>query len=118
MHWTYLLVLAACLCATVPLEFVFQVRVLRRPVILLAALLPELVLFLSWDLYAIHAHQWTYDPRRIIGVILPGGLPVEEALFFLVVPVCAVLAFEAVKRWRSPRMPAPRPAPSRRRWPA
>jgi hypothetical protein len=33
-------------------------------------------------------------------VILPGGLPLEEVLFFLVIPVCAVLAFEAVKRWR------------------
>jgi hypothetical protein len=30
-------------------------------------------------------------------VRLPGGIPVEELLFFLVVPVCAVLAFEAVR---------------------
>jgi lycopene cyclase domain-containing protein len=106
-HWTYLTVLAACLCAAVPLEFVFHVRVLRRPMVLTAALLPELVLFLSWDLYAIRGHQWTYDPRRIAGVILPGGLPAEEALFFLVIPVCAVLAFEAVKRCRAARKPGP-----------
>jgi lycopene beta-cyclase len=117
-HWTYLMLLAACLCAAVPLEFVFHVRVLRRPRILIAALLPELVLFLSWDLYAIHRHQWAYDPHRITGVELPGGLPVEEALFFLVIPVCAVLAFEAVKRCRTPRAPRPAPAPARQRGPA
>jgi lycopene cyclase domain-containing protein len=105
-HWTYLMLLAACLCAAVPLEFVFSVRVLRRPRILAAALMPELVLFLGWDLYAVHSHQWSYDPRRIIGAVLPGGLPVEEALFFMVIPVCAVLAFEAVKRCRTPRRPA------------
>jgi lycopene cyclase domain-containing protein len=116
-HWTYLIVLAACLCAAVPLEFVFHVRVLRRPGILIAALLPELVLFAGWDLYAIHSHQWTYDPRRVTGVVLPGGLPVEEALFFVVIPVCAVLAFEAVRRCRAPRAPRPA-APARPRDPA
>jgi lycopene cyclase domain-containing protein len=116
-HWTYLIVLAACLGAAVPLEFVFHVRVLRRPGILIAALLPELVLFAGWDLYAIHSHQWTYDPRRMTGVVLPGGLPVEEALFFVVIPVCAVLAFEAVRRGRAPRAPGPAAA-ARPRGPA
>ena len=29
---------------------------------------------------------------------LPGGIPVEEVLFFLVVPLCSVLALEAVRR--------------------
>jgi lycopene cyclase domain-containing protein len=118
-HWTYLILLLACLCATAPLEFVFRLRVLRRPKVLIAALLPELVIFLSWDLYAIRRHQWTYDPRRITGVKLPGGVPLEEVLFFVVIPVCAVLTFEAVKRCRAPRAPRP-PAsrPARRREPA
>jgi lycopene cyclase domain-containing protein len=104
-HWTYLLLLLACLGATIPLEFVFHLRVLRRPATLIAALLPEFVLFMAWDIYAIRRHQWSYDPRRIIGVHLPGGVPLEEALFFVVIPVCAVLTFEAVKRCRAPRRP-------------
>ena len=105
-HWTYLILLLACLCATVPLEFVFRLRVLRHPRVLVTALLPGLVIFLSWDLYAIGRHQWSYDPHRTIGVTLPGGVPVEEMLFFAVIPVCAVLTFEAVKRCRTPRAPA------------
>jgi lycopene cyclase domain-containing protein len=113
-HWTYLVVLLACLGATIPLELLFHVRVLRRPRALIAALLPELVLFLGWDLYAVHGRQWTYDPRRIIDVALPGGLPLEEVLFFVVIPVCAILTFEAVKRCRAYRMPAPLPPPRRR----
>jgi hypothetical protein len=35
-------------------------------------------------------------------VVLPGGLPLEEVLFFLVVPVASVLTLEAVRaarRW-------------------
>jgi lycopene cyclase domain-containing protein len=114
-HWTYLILLLACLCAAVPLEFVFHLRVLRRPRILITALLPELVIFASWDLYAIGRHQWSYDPRRTSGMTLPGGLPVEEVLFFAVVPVCAVLTFEAVKRYRTPRAPAELQRASHRR---
>ena len=30
-------------------------------------------------------------------MLLPGRLPLEELLFFLVVPVCAILGFEAVR---------------------
>jgi lycopene cyclase domain-containing protein len=108
-HWTYMLLLLACLGASVPLEAVFGLRVLRRPRILAAALLPELVIVLAWDLYAIHQHQWSYDPRRTVGVHLPGGIPLEEVLFFVVVPICAVLTFEAVKRCRAPRAVAAPP---------
>ena len=31
------------------------------------------------------------------GIVLPGGLPLDEVLFFVVVPVCAILGFEAVR---------------------
>ena len=62
--------------------------------------MPGFLIFVAWDLYAVHAGQWTYDPRHLIGVALPGGLPLEEALFFVVVPVCSVLTFEAVRRIR------------------
>jgi hypothetical protein len=39
-----------------------------------------------------------YSPERTLGVRLPGGIPVEEVLFFVVVPLCSVLALEAVRR--------------------
>ena len=53
---------------------------------------------MAWVLYAIAPGHWTYDAAQTLGVRLPGGIPVEEVLFFLVVPVCAVLAFEAVRQ--------------------
>lgn len=109
-HVTYLLVLLGCLALTVPLELAFRATVLRRPLRLLLALLPELVLFGGWDLYAIHAGQWTYDHRSLVGVVLPGRVPLEEALFFLVIPICAILTFEAVQA-RS--QPATQPAAAR-----
>jgi lycopene cyclase domain-containing protein len=103
-HLAYLAVLAACLLGTAPLELLLGVRVYRRPARLVLTLLPVVVLFVAWDVYAIGRHQWTYDLRRLTGVTLPGRLPLEELLFFLVIPVCSVLTLEAVRRvrgWRA-----------------
>ena len=97
-HLAYLAVLAFCLLGTLPLEVWLGVRVYRRPRRLLLTLLPVVAVFMTWDLYAVAAGHWEFDPAQTVGLVLPGGVPVEELLFFLVVPTCAVLAFEAVRR--------------------
>ena len=102
-HLSYLAVLAFCLLGTLPLELWLGVRVYRRPRRLLLTLLPVVAVFYLWDVYAIAADHWSFDPAQTVGPVLPGGVPVEELLFFVVVPTCAVLAFEAVRRvkgWR------------------
>ena len=94
---TYLALLAGCLVVTAPLELVLRVRVYARWRRLLLAVLPEFVVFVVWVLYAIAEGHWQYSDTQTLGLRLPGGIPVEEVLFFLVVPVCAVLALEAVR---------------------
>jgi lycopene cyclase domain-containing protein len=94
---TYLAVLGGCLLVTLPLELVLHVGVYTRPLRLLLTLLPVLVVFVTWDMLAIKAGHWTYDLHQMTGVHL-GDLPLEELLFFLVIPVCAVLTLEAVRR--------------------
>ena len=91
-------VLAGCAAAAVWLEPVLRVGVLRRWRRLLVTVLPVAALFVAWDLAAIRAGHWTFDRGQLTGVLLPGGLPLEELLFFLVVPVCAVLGYEAVRQ--------------------
>ncbi len=97
-HLTYLAVLAGCLLGALWLEPVLRVGVLRRWRRLLLMLVPVVLVFGAWDLAGIAAQQWSYDPAQTIGVLLPGRLPVEELLFFIVVPVCAVLGYEAVRK--------------------
>jgi lycopene cyclase domain-containing protein len=96
-HLTYLAVLAGALAAALWLEPILRVNVLRRWRRLLLTLLPVVVVFTAWDLAAVAAGHWTFDPAQTTGVRLPGRLPVEEVLFFVVVPVCAILGFEAVR---------------------
>jgi lycopene cyclase domain-containing protein len=96
-HLSYLAVLAGCLVAALWLEPLLRVNVFRRWRRLLLTLLPVAVLFVLWDLAAIAAGHWTFDPGQITGILLPGGLPIDEVLFFVVVPICAILGFEAVR---------------------
>lgn len=99
-HLTYLGLLTGCMLLTLPLDLVLGARVFRRLRILLLAVAPTFVLFTLWDLYAISRRQWSYDLRWMTGVVLPGGLPLEEALFFVVIPLAAVLTYEGVRCWR------------------
>jgi lycopene cyclase domain-containing protein len=99
-HLSYVGMLAVCVLGTLPLELWLGVRVYRRPVRLVRSLLPVLALFVVWDLYAIHAGHWSFDSAQTLGWVLPGGLPVDEVLFFVVIPLCSVLAFEAVRTVR------------------
>lgn len=96
MRYAYLLVMAFCVTGTLPLEVVLRTRVYARWRRLLFTLLPVLVVFVTWDVLAIRAGHWSYDPRQTVGVLL-GNVPVEELVFFLVVPICSVLALEAVR---------------------
>ncbi|OBG72305.1 lycopene cyclase [Mycobacterium sp. E3298] len=94
-RWQYLLVLAACLAITAPLEF-FGPGVYRQWRRLVKAVLPVAVAFLVWDEIAIAAHVWTYNGKYITGLDIPFRVPIEEVLFFIVIPICALLTYNAV----------------------
>ncbi len=82
------------------LEFGLRTRVARRWRRLglsLAAIVP---VFYVWDAYAISQGHWTFDPQQVTGIALPGGVPLEELVFFLVVPIASVLTLEAVRAVR------------------
>jgi len=97
-RYQYLLLMGACVVLTLPLEFVFGARVWRRPRRLLAALVPTVLVFSVWDVAAIARDHWSYSDRYTTGWLLPGDLPLEELVFFVVIPVCGLLTLEAVRR--------------------
>lgn len=95
-RYQYLLLMAGCLIITLPLEFVLRARVYARVRTLVIALLPVVLAFSLWDLVGIHRGHWWYSERYTTGWILPFGMPVEELVFFVVVPICGLLTYEAV----------------------
>jgi hypothetical protein len=62
-----------------------------------AALAIPVAAFVVWDVVAIARHHWTYNPRYVTGWDL-GNPPVEELAFFVVIPTCGLLTYEAVRR--------------------
>lgn len=93
-HWQYLFVLAACLTITAPLE-VIGTGVYRQVWLAACAVLPVAAVFVVWDVIAIAAHIWSYNPRYVTGIQL-GRMPIEELLFFVVIPLCGLLTYNAV----------------------
>ena len=103
-RFQYLLVLGACALVTLPLEFAFDARVWRRPRRLARAVLPAFVVFVMWDIWATTNGTWDFSEQYTIGVELPGGLAIEELLFFLLIPVCTLLTLESVRNILSGRV--------------
>ena len=97
-HYQYLILMATCLVVTAPLEL-SGARVYRQPARLARAVLPVALIFLIWDALAIAGHVWTYNPLFVTGIHLPARIPIEELVFFLVVPVCALLTYEVLGRF-------------------
>ncbi|MFI9007875.1 lycopene cyclase domain-containing protein [Actinosynnema sp. NPDC053489] len=95
-RYEYLAVLAACLLVTAPLERFG--RVYRRAPDVVRAVLPVLLVLVAWDVVAISRGHWSFHHRGTTGLVLGGVLPVEEVLFFVAVPLCALLTYETVRR--------------------
>jgi lycopene cyclase domain-containing protein len=96
-HLAYLAVLLFIVGGTIWLEFTLRTRVLQRFRRLALAVLPVVTFFVAWDAYAISQRHWTFDTERVTGWLLPLDLPIEEVLFFFVIPVAAILTYEAVR---------------------
>ncbi len=94
-HWQYLIVLGACLLITAPLEL-FGEGIYRRGRRAVFAVLPVAAVFVVWDAVAIAAKIWTYNPRYVTGIRLPADIPIEELLFFIVIPLCGLFTYNAV----------------------
>jgi len=94
-QYQYLILMGACVAITLPLEFALRARVYRRLPLMLPTIGVVVVTFGAWDLLGIIRNHWTYNPEFITGINL-GILPVEELVFFIVIPLCALLSYEGV----------------------
>lgn len=116
-RFQYLALLGICLVGTAFLELRFEARVWRRPLTVLRALAIPWLVFNLVNEVAVFRHLWFYNPRYVTGWRVPRHYPVEEMCFFVAIPVCALLTFEAASNVYSGRVVPPwvrggRPVPS------
>ena len=63
------------------------------------------MIYLSWDTWAIAKKSWFFDHLQIVNVDVLPKVPIEELLFFLVVPVMTILTYKALlklTKWTPP----------------
>jgi lycopene cyclase domain-containing protein len=74
-----------------------KVGVLKQFKRVVLTIAPVAFLFIAWDKYAIANGHWYFDKDQILGIFGPFGIPLEEYLFFIVVPIAALMTIEAVR---------------------
>lgn len=94
---SYVGVLIFVLVGSLWLEIFLRTHVLARWRRLLLVMAIVVWPFLLWDAYAIAQGHWWFDTSRILGIYLPGSIPLDELLFFLVIPLASILTLEAVR---------------------
>ena len=95
-QWSYMAMLAFTLIGSGWLEFYFKSGVFRRINRAAISILPISLFFLIWAAYAIKRGHWFFDRDQILGIYGPLNIPLEEYLFFIVVPLAAIFTLEAV----------------------
>jgi lycopene cyclase domain-containing protein len=92
----YMAMLVFTVCGSFWLEIFLKTGVLRRWKRALLSILPVSFFFLVWDAYAIAQEHWFFNRDRMLGIYGPFDIPLEEFLFFIIVPMAAILTIEGV----------------------
>lgn len=100
LKFSYFAMLTFTLVGSIWLEIFLKVGVIRRIKRVALSILPTAIIFLIWDYYAVANGHWWFDKNQVVGIFGPSGIPIEEFLFFFVVPLAALLTIEAVRTQR------------------
>lgn len=95
-HYTYFVILAASLAGPLILSFDKKVAFYKKWKYVLPAMILPAVFYIVWDIYFTAKEVWYFNAERVTGIYLY-NLPIEEVLFFLIVPYCCVFIYECVK---------------------
>jgi lycopene cyclase domain-containing protein len=97
-HYTYLVILAASLAGPFLLSFDKKVAFYKSWPFLFPALLFPALIYVAWDIYFTSQGVWHFSRDHIIGLKFI-NLPVEEVLFFFVVPYCCLFIYECIRTY-------------------
>ena len=96
MKAEYFLVLLIAFAVPFIKSFSKELSFYKYPLRLAAALAIPFMIFIVWDVFAAARGHWSFNEKYISGLRII-NLPVEEILFFLIIPFCALFTWEAVK---------------------
>ncbi len=95
-HYTYFLILAASLAGPLALSFDKKVAFYKNWKYLFPAMLIPALFYIIWDSYFTYTGIWSFNEKYNTGLYIY-NLPVEEILFFIVVPYCCMFIYECIR---------------------
>ena len=97
-HYTYLLILAASIAGPLILSFDKKVAFYKKWKYFFRALSQTVTLYIVWDFYFTSKGIWSFNEAYITGIKLY-NLPIEEVLFFFIVPYCCVFIYACIRSY-------------------
>lgn len=95
LHYTYFLILAGSLIGPLILSFDQKVAFYKKWKSLFLAMILPALFYIIWDVVFTQRGVWSFNENYITGIKLY-NLPVEEVLFFFIVPYCCVFIYECI----------------------
>ena len=95
-HYTYFLILACSLAGPLLLSFDKKVAFYKKWKWLFPAMLIPAFIYIAWDIYFTAKGVWGFNEKYVTGIKLY-NLPIEEILFFFIVPYCCVFIYECIR---------------------
>ena len=95
-HYTYFLILAASVSGPLFLSFDKKVAFYKKWKYLLLSIPLPALLYIFWDFYFTAEGIWSFNEAYITGTRFV-NLPIEEILFFFIVPYCCVFIYECIR---------------------
>jgi lycopene cyclase domain-containing protein len=95
-HYTYFLILAATFAGPFALSFDHKVAFYKKWRFLFPAMILPVIFYVGWDILFTWKGVWSFNAKYVTGVKL-ANLPIEEILFFLLVPYCCVFLYACLR---------------------
>ena len=95
---TYALLLAGSVLAPFALSFDKKVAFYKGWKALFSATLITAIVFIIWDIYFTKHNVWWFNRDFVTGLFI-AGLPVEEWLFFIIIPYCCIFIYEVSRAY-------------------
>jgi len=95
-NYTYLIILISTIAVPLALSFEKNIQYYKKLKYILPAIVVAGAVFVMWDISFTKSRIWGFNPDYLIGKNI-FSLPVEEWLFFLVIPYSCVFIYEVLK---------------------
>ncbi len=96
--YTYIGLLLASVFVPLVLSFDKKVAFYKRWKHLFPAIVISAAIFIVWDVWFTKEGVWSFNDQYILGNRI-AGLPVEEWLFFIIIPFCCVFIYDVIKSY-------------------